>query len=213
MTPPAHRAKFGGPKRATAAGAPPPPADSRPRQRAAGQRALERLRQGPATVADLTRLIYGDAPLANVRALIIALRTRGYEITHDWQGYHLVSEPETNAAGRATRSPAQAIYALLTTRGNLYKQCDCGATATHVALFHQLTADNRTRFINALPVCVSCTVAFTDAEQIYTMEQAYELAKIPAPTPAEPGRPRGRPPTSADRLGHGDPGDDPGPSE
>lgn len=208
MTPPAHRAKFGGPKRAVADAAP-----RRPPTRSAGSRAIARLRRGPATGDDLTRLIYGDAPLKTLQALIGTLRDQGYVITHDWKGYHLVSEPETNAAGRATRSPAQALYALFTTRGNLYKQCDCGVSATHVALFHQLTIGTETRFINTLPVCDSCAALFTDAEQILKMEEAYAMAKISLPTPAEPGRPRGRPPTSADRLGHGDPGDDPGPSE
>lgn len=196
MTPPAHRAKFGGPKRATADAAP----GRQPRQRVtnAGPRAIARLRRGPATGEELTRLIYGDAPPRVIQALIGALRDQGgYIITHDWEGYHLVGEPETNAAGRATRSPAQAVYALLTTRGNSHRHCDCGANATHVALFYQLTADNRTRFINALPVCNSCAAVFTDAEQIISMEEAYAMANVPVPPAKEPGPPRGRP--EADR--------------
>lgn len=205
MTPPAHRAKAS-PKRASRAG-------GRARVRDAGRRIIERLRAGPVSNDDLTRLLYGDAPPRVLHSLIGALRERGYKITHDWEGYHLVSEPETSSEGRVTRSPAQALYALFTTRGNLRKQCDCGAPATHVALFHQLTIGTETRFVNTLPVCESCAVAFTDAEQILSMEDAYAMAKISLPSPAEPGRLRGRPPASADRPGHGRTGDDPGASD
>lgn len=207
MTPPAHRAKFGGPTRAVADAAP-----RRPPTRNAGPRAIARLRRGPATGDDLTRLLYGDAPLKTLQALIGTLRDQGYTISHDWEGYHLVSEPETNAAGRATRSPAQAIYALLTTRGNAYRYCDCGASATRVALFHQLTADNRTRYTNALPICDSCAALFIDAEQILTMEEAHAMANAPVPPPTELRPARGRPPASTHRVGHGRPGDDPSPS-
>lgn len=77
-----------------------------------------------------------------------------------------------------TRTVHHAIYAALTTRGRA-RPCDCGQPGTNVALFYQLTAECRYRYLNALVVCRSCAADFIDAEKILTMEEAYAEANIP----------------------------------
>lgn len=84
----------------------------------------------------------------------------------------------TIPAPQKTRTVHHAIYAALTTRGRA-RPCDCGNPGTNVALFYQLTAECRYRYLNALVVCPTCAELFTDAEKILTMEEACELAKIP----------------------------------
>lgn len=84
-----------------------------------------------------------------------------------------------------TRSMAHSIYAAISTRGRSLP-CDCGQSATHVALFYQLTAECRYRYLNALVVCQSCAADFIDAERILSMEEAYELANIPLPQTSQP---------------------------
>lgn len=203
MTPLAHRRRHGGPKRATATGT--PPAQPRQRHKGAGEIVLTRLRRGPATSRELARLVYGtDGKEYTDRLMHVIrdLRRRDdVAIGRDGDRYKLgatVADPEPESE----RTPAQAIYALLTTRTN-HTHCECDAPATHVALFYSLTASQTTRYRNALPVCQSCAADFVDAEVIFTMEEAYALANKPLPASTELRPARGRPAARTRRSAHG----------
>ena len=206
MTPPAHRAKFGGPTRATAAGTPPPEPARRQPQRGASDQILTRLRRGPATSHELARLVYGADGKEEIGRLMHIMRElrRRYQqpVTHDGERYRLGAGTTPDPEPESERSPAQAVYALLTTRANR-THCDCDAPATHVALFFSLTASQTTRYRNALPVCATCAADFIDAETIYTMEEAYALVDKPLPPAAEYRPNRGRPQTRTRRSAHG----------
>ena len=206
MTPPAHRAKFGGPTRATATGTPPPEPARRQPHRGAGETILTRLRRGPATSHELARLVYGadgKVEIGRLMHVIRDLRRRESQpIGHDGERYRLGAGAPSDPEPESERSPAQAVYALLTTRTNR-THCDCDAPATHVALFFSLTASQTTRYRNALPVCATCAADFIDAETIYTMEEAYALVDKPLPVAAEYRPNRGRPKTRTRRPAHG----------
>jgi hypothetical protein len=163
------------------------------------------LRRGPATSHELARLIYGTEDKDAIGRLMHIIRDQrrrdDVAIGHDGERYKLgvaVADPDPESE----RTPAQAIYALLTTRTNR-THCECDAPATHVALFFSLTASHSTRYRNALAVCQSCAAEFVDAEQIFTMEEAYALVNRPLPPVAEHRPDRGRPQTRTRRSAHG----------
>jgi len=154
----------------------------------ASKRLIKRLSSGPATAEQLMFAIYEevtDKRIKTLHALIGVLRNKGYVIQSEARVYCLVSQPSDEPPSQKTRTVHHAIYAALTTRGRSLP-CDCGRPATNVALFYQLTAECRYRYLNALVVCPTCAADFIDAEKILTMEEAYELANIPLPQTSQP---------------------------
>lgn len=110
-----------------------------------------------------------------------------HRIKRHWGGaLRPISEPvkpPPPALPRRAWSPRYVVRRALEERQ--IPVCECGANATHVAIFWQLTADGHYVRGDALLVCCNCAEDFINPERIITLEDAYELANLPVPQVAQ----------------------------